>query len=448
MAGKFVLSKSTSGKFHFVLKAGNGETILTSEHYEAKASAENGIASVKENAPKDERYEKKNAKNGSPMFNLKAANGQVIGTSETFSSESARDATISWVKANAPRIATEAKNAKLIENQEKNTFPSLSPSLPSADVIPAQTTERAIAFIPSRHGPLDLLSDPPKDPWDPEQNELYRRIRHQLRKIKNEIPSQERTQIDNVIDDFLDQPEQWHQVEFKKVLWLCGNGLRNVLSQHDTVKNSTEPHYSKLPPTVAEALRRPVESWNIFILGDSDLVALDSIRMGPLEQASALQNIAAAKPILVSAAQDRCITTDTASRILDITARISTAETSNINAKQAQTLADGTSQNLIYQLIRQAYLFYQDIVDPQTEEARQLATEYKLGVAKKAGEMTIVGVTAAVATAALYSPAFFEFVAIHASELKNFINITMQNIQLTQIVDAIAAARKHFGKID
>lgn len=109
MAGKFVLSKGASGKFHFVLKAGNGETILTSEHYEAKASAENGIASVKDNAPKDERYERKASKNGSPMFNLKASNGQVIGTSETYSSESARESGIASVKANAPKAATEDK---------------------------------------------------------------------------------------------------------------------------------------------------------------------------------------------------------------------------------------------------------------------------------------------------------------------------------------------------
>jgi uncharacterized protein YegP (UPF0339 family) len=109
MAGKFVLSKGATGKFHFVLKAGNGETILTSEHYEAKVSAEKGIASVKENAPNDERYERKTAKSGSPMFNLKAANGQVIGTSETYSSESARDNGIASVKTNAPAATTEDK---------------------------------------------------------------------------------------------------------------------------------------------------------------------------------------------------------------------------------------------------------------------------------------------------------------------------------------------------
>lgn len=50
MAGKFVLTKTGPGKYHFVLKAGNGETIATSESYTTKAAAKNGIESVKENA--------------------------------------------------------------------------------------------------------------------------------------------------------------------------------------------------------------------------------------------------------------------------------------------------------------------------------------------------------------------------------------------------------------
>ncbi|MBX3195984.1 MAG: YegP family protein [Microbacteriaceae bacterium] len=50
MAAKFELKKSSNGKFHFNLKAGNGEIIATSEMYESKASAKNGIDSVKANA--------------------------------------------------------------------------------------------------------------------------------------------------------------------------------------------------------------------------------------------------------------------------------------------------------------------------------------------------------------------------------------------------------------
>ena len=100
MAGWFELSKATDGQFRFVLKAGNAEAILTSELYKTKSSAENGIASVQTNCENDARYEKRVSSNGKPFFNLKAANSQVIGSSQMYSTESARDAGIASVKSN------------------------------------------------------------------------------------------------------------------------------------------------------------------------------------------------------------------------------------------------------------------------------------------------------------------------------------------------------------
>ncbi|MCG7522315.1 YegP family protein [Ruegeria sp. Ofav3-42] len=102
MAGKFEIFEDKAGEFRFRLKAGNGEIILASEGYVQKASAENGIASVKTNAPNDDRYERKETKSGGYMFNLKASNGQVIGTSESYTSASARDNGVESVKRNAP----------------------------------------------------------------------------------------------------------------------------------------------------------------------------------------------------------------------------------------------------------------------------------------------------------------------------------------------------------
>lgn len=63
MSGWFELSKSSDGQFRFVLKAGNADTLLTSELYKAKSSAENGIASVQAHCSADERYERKAASN-------------------------------------------------------------------------------------------------------------------------------------------------------------------------------------------------------------------------------------------------------------------------------------------------------------------------------------------------------------------------------------------------
>lgn len=100
--GKFVIKLRKNGEYQFDLKATNGQVILSSEGYTTKAACLNGIASVKKNAPEDGRYERKEAKNGAPYFNLKAGNGQVIGTSEMYSSVAARDNGIESVKKNAP----------------------------------------------------------------------------------------------------------------------------------------------------------------------------------------------------------------------------------------------------------------------------------------------------------------------------------------------------------
>lgn len=102
MAGKFELKQSDSGKFHFNLKAGNGQIILSSEMYESRAAAENGIASVQKNAADDARFERKTSSNGKPFFTLTATNGQIIGKSEMYESETARDNGIESVKTNAP----------------------------------------------------------------------------------------------------------------------------------------------------------------------------------------------------------------------------------------------------------------------------------------------------------------------------------------------------------
>ena len=100
--GKFVISQRANGEFQFNLKAGNGQVILTSEGYTTLAACKNGIESVKKNSQEDARFERKEAKDGSPFFNLKATNGQVIGKSEMYSSTAACENGIESVKKNAP----------------------------------------------------------------------------------------------------------------------------------------------------------------------------------------------------------------------------------------------------------------------------------------------------------------------------------------------------------
>lgn len=111
MAAKFVISKSSNGKFYFVLKAGNGETILQSQMYAALADAKAGIEAVRAAAAVDGRIQRLESKKGEPYFTLVATNGQTIGQSEMYSSARARDNGIESVKKNAPGAAVDDQSA-------------------------------------------------------------------------------------------------------------------------------------------------------------------------------------------------------------------------------------------------------------------------------------------------------------------------------------------------
>jgi uncharacterized protein YegP (UPF0339 family) len=109
--GKFVVKTRTNGEYQFNLKAGNGQDILASEGYTTKAACLNGIESVKKNSQEDARFERKTSANGKWFFNLKATNGQVIGTSEMYESEASRDNGIESVKKNAADASVEDTTA-------------------------------------------------------------------------------------------------------------------------------------------------------------------------------------------------------------------------------------------------------------------------------------------------------------------------------------------------
>lgn len=100
--GKFVITTRKNGEYQFNLKATNGQVILASEGYTTKAACENGIESVKKNAQEDGRFDRKESSNGKYYFNLKAGNGQIIGSSEMYETVASRDNGIESVKKNAP----------------------------------------------------------------------------------------------------------------------------------------------------------------------------------------------------------------------------------------------------------------------------------------------------------------------------------------------------------
>lgn len=113
---KFVIKKTNTG-VKFDLKAGNGETIATSEVYSSDAACKNGIESVKKNAPvaavedqtvegyateKNPKFEVYEDKAGEYRFRLTATNGQTIATSEGYKAKASCLNGVESVKKNAP----------------------------------------------------------------------------------------------------------------------------------------------------------------------------------------------------------------------------------------------------------------------------------------------------------------------------------------------------------
>lgn len=105
----FIITESIDGQFKFDLTARNGEKILHSELYTTKDNCEKGVDSVKKNAADDQRFEREEASNGQFYFNLKATNGEIIGTSQRYTSTGARENGIDSVKENAPKAQVEDK---------------------------------------------------------------------------------------------------------------------------------------------------------------------------------------------------------------------------------------------------------------------------------------------------------------------------------------------------
>jgi hypothetical protein len=341
-----------------------------------------------------------------------------------------------------------------IDYDEDDTDPAeIKESVPNVDIIPQQSAT-AIYFTSAVQGPLAIAPDRAELSVDPEQLELYARLRRQLNDILHDFPTQEIGQIAVPIDDFLKQPATWTGVRYKKVLWLCGNALRYVIAQHDSVADDPDPHYAKLPPVLAEGLRRSVETWNVVVLGDTTLRQVDAQRLGPQEREHTTAQLELAEPVIEAAVSNRLITNSEAATAIEKTLAQANVTADNIHKKQAEILARETSQNLVGQILRGAHRIAADLCDPRTDEARNFAKAYKAGIYNKLGQLTVAG-SAAVAMSAgataiagiyFYATPFFDFVVTQAPLLKAYLAIAFQNPQLVQMIDSMIAIRNKILK--
>ena len=169
--GKFEIKTAKDGQNYFNLKAENGEIILRSEMYTTMKACENGIASVKKNAPLEARYELKQSENGKWHFNLKAGNHQVIGTSQMYESEESAKNGIESVMSNAPEAevavieaeAAPAKEEAPVEEAPKAEAPAEAAPVEEAPKAEAPKAEKKNTAAPAR---LNASIAPEDFDWD------------------------------------------------------------------------------------------------------------------------------------------------------------------------------------------------------------------------------------------------------------------------------------------
>jgi uncharacterized protein len=106
-SGRYLVNKAKDGQNYFHLKSASDQTILKSEMYTTRAACNNGIESVRRNCDDDNKYERKESSDNRHYFNLKATNGQVIGTSDMYESKELMENAIESVKMVGKSTAVE-----------------------------------------------------------------------------------------------------------------------------------------------------------------------------------------------------------------------------------------------------------------------------------------------------------------------------------------------------
>ncbi len=158
--GKFEIKLAKNGQYYFNLKAGNGQVILSSEMYTTLKACENGVASVKKNAGEESRYELSQSESGKYHFNLKAANHQVIGSSQMYESEESAKAGIASVISNAPEAEVvsevEEKAAEVAEAAPEAIKEEAAPAKEEAPAKEAPKAEKKSSILNASVKPEDF----------------------------------------------------------------------------------------------------------------------------------------------------------------------------------------------------------------------------------------------------------------------------------------------------
>ena len=309
---------------------------------------------------------------------------------------------------------------------------TIEDDLPKSNPIGIQTT-KAI------DGPLKPIGDGKSKP-DPEQNALYEEMREQLQHLLDNTPSQILGDNKQLIERFLSHPAIFNEVNLKKMLWLHGNRLRNLLARHDQAMQSDEMHFNKLAPEFSEALRDPLETWNVLVVGDPILRQRDQERLGPREREEVKTELVAASPFLEKAKDNRKIINPELAVIIELEQEIAEQAVQNIHNDQATVLAAASNRNIAGEALSGAYKTAKNISEPKTSEMQKAVGDFKTGIYTAAGAAAF-----GVAAAGLWNGwQYVEFIALNPELFKEYLSVAFSKSDFSGHVDYIVQVYRRF----
>ena len=304
--------------------------------------------------------------------------------------------------------------------------------LPKSNPIGIQTT-KAI------DGPLKPIGDG-KSKHDPEQNALYEEMREQLQQLLDNTPSQILGDNKQLIERFLSHPANFNEVDLKKMLWLHGNRLRNLLARHDQAMQSDDMHFNKLAPEFSEALRDPLETWNVLVVGDPILRQRDQERLGPRERDEINIELIAANPFLEKAKDNRKIIDPELAIIIELEQEIAEQAVQNIHNDQATVLAAASNRNIAAETLSGAYKTARNLSDPKTSKMQKAIGVFSAAFIGAAGVATFDGVTVGLSNGWQY----VEFIALNSELFKDYLSIAFSKSDFSGHVDYIVQVYRRF----
>ena len=322
--------------------------------------------------------------------------------------------------AQGPEVA----NAHLKElAQERAIFEQATADepdeLPDANAIPQQTTA-ASRFALDAEGRIDLLPDAALS--NALQREIYQEVRYKALALSGLGHNQLAEMSEPVARFLAAAPECIDDVSIIR-LWSRGNTLRRMLNAHDMAAASvdhTDP--AILSTAVAEMLRDLVESYNVFIIGDTTGRELDEVRLGPREREEARTVVDVSLTIVEAVAGSEALAT--AAAIEALTEQIEAARfaPASVDGDQAVDLSRKTTGNFVVELVRAAYIHVRG-------EPGFAWKEYRAGIYRGFGALTAAGVV---------GWPIISFIVNNAEILKVFVERAFHNPTLIQIIEVIS----------